>query len=124
MTRARELMTINLAQQGLIEPPLAGRLMLSLSSSLLIATVVNCGAPLRGGPCARVHTHPPPPSRRSLACLPARPPTRTEFATEAKPCAYDLLKKAAPGTGIKTGAEMCAMYADMASRYPIVSIEE
>jgi enolase len=49
-----------------------------------------------------------------------------EFATESKPPSYDIKKKATPndGTGVTSGAAMIAMYADMAAKYPIVSIEE
>ena len=50
----------------------------------------------------------------------------SEFASEAKPPTYDIKKKSPTkdGTGVKTGAEMIAMYSDMAAKYPIVSIED
>jgi enolase len=50
----------------------------------------------------------------------------SEFATGASPQAYDLGKKSAEpgGKGIITGEALLALYARLAAKYPIVSIED
>jgi enolase len=47
----------------------------------------------------------------------------SEFATEEKPCRYDLHKKAGGEGGKKTGDELLALYRSLAAKYPIISIE-
>jgi enolase len=50
----------------------------------------------------------------------------SEFATDAKPPSYDLKKKIPghDGSGILTGDALREVYAGMAAKYPIVSIED
>lgn len=53
----------------------------------------------------------------------------SEFATEEEPPCYDLGKKLpasdpAKAAGKKTGAEMLALYSELAAKYPVVSIED
>jgi len=50
----------------------------------------------------------------------------SEFASDAKPPTYDLMKKQKgnDGSGVRTGEALGAEYVAMAAKYPIVSIED